>query len=238
MPKEEKGHMRPIVPVQESDDPYWENRKNYTHPAFAQIGVSRISGRRYLYGSDFHHNSYIRIRINGSVLGRDLSHDWPHATERYIEVDLSEAQWATFVSSLNIGEGVQCTLVSRNGVSIPEIPEPTDRREQFSSEAAAYMEKAKNNLVDLRTAINDLKMPEKQKKALLDHLGSVERNIGENLRFVAKSFSEHVERNVEKAKVEVNAYVTQTIGRAGMEAIQRYGALPAIAALSDEDTNQ
>lgn len=92
------------------------------HPAYGQIGASRTyGGGRALYGSDFRHNSSVTIRISESEVTRDLSRDWPHATREIVEVTLSEAQWATFVSSLNMGEGTQCTLAHVMGERKPPI---------------------------------------------------------------------------------------------------------------------
>jgi hypothetical protein len=76
-----------------------------THPAFGQIGASRVSGHIQLYDSDFHHNAYMTISIRRSELHRSLNRDWHYGRDELIEVALSEAQWATFVSAPNIGSG-------------------------------------------------------------------------------------------------------------------------------------
>ena len=72
------------------------------HPSFAEIQVSRINGHKVLYSSDFNSHNYIALRIHKSEMIRDLSHDWHHEREQYIEVAMSEAQWATLVSSCPI----------------------------------------------------------------------------------------------------------------------------------------
>src|SRR3546814_2680674 len=56
-----------------------EERTTTTHPAFAQISASRVTGLANLYGSDFAHQSYVRIRVNPSEMHRSLANDWPHA---------------------------------------------------------------------------------------------------------------------------------------------------------------
>jgi len=100
------------------------------HPAYAQIGANRVSGGAYLYGSDFKHQHYITIQIHDSELHRQLSGDRAHSKRRLIEIAMSEAQWATFVSSLNQGGGVQCTLefTPEGGrIWVRMSPEDTDR---------------------------------------------------------------------------------------------------------------
>src|SRR4051812_19636627 len=85
------------------------------HPAYGMIGASRVNwagNGTNLFGSDFRHRNTVRIQIHGADVRRDLSHDWIHADSRrsLVEVELSEAQWAGFVSTLNVGDGVACTI--------------------------------------------------------------------------------------------------------------------------------
>lgn len=93
-----------------------------THPAFAQIAASRVNGSTVLYGSDFVHYAAIRIRIHTSTQYRSLAHDRYHERENLVEVELSEAQWAHFISSLNMGSGSPCTLTSLGGKMVPGLP--------------------------------------------------------------------------------------------------------------------
>lgn len=126
------------------------------HPAYAQIGASRVSGQTFLYGSDFAHQHYITISIQASELHRGLSRDWPVARQEYIEVALSEAQWATFVSTLNVGQGVQCTLNHKDGKGIPQIASRMDRKEQFQAETNQRLEHGMNELKELAKLVESL----------------------------------------------------------------------------------
>lgn len=113
-----------------------------THPAFAQIAVHRVSGRTNLYDSDFGHNAFVTISVRRSELHRSLSQDWHMADSELIEVAMSESQWATFVSSINMGSGVPCTLQALNGKEVPGLPAPQRRVDQFSHEMRTKMQKA------------------------------------------------------------------------------------------------
>ena len=96
-----------------------------THPAFGQVQVSRISGHTTLYDSEFNHAHYVRVTVHRSELNRSLSRDWHFAKSEIVEFDLSEAQWATFVSSFGNGSGTPCTLKFIAGQGhMPQIPEP------------------------------------------------------------------------------------------------------------------
>jgi hypothetical protein len=198
----------------------WKEGTRTDHPAFAQIGASRISGGAVLYGSDFQHQHFVRIRVSKSYLRRDLSNDMPMAgVEPMIEVDLSEAQWASFVSSMNTGGGTQCTLYAFNGESVPGLPTPESRKDQFKQEAIAACSKAFEAIKELQDAISDTKLSQKQKDDLLKRSEAVRGRLTGSLPFVLDQFGEHMEATVEKAKVEINAYVTQEAMRLGMNAL-------------------
>jgi hypothetical protein len=184
------------------------------HPAYAQIGASRVSGTAYLYGSDFAHHNFITLTIHASELHRGLSQDRPFATKEYIEVGLSEAQWATFVSSLNVGQGVQCTLVHREGQRVSRLPRPAPRDVQFKGEMTETLDDARRVLRQLRERL----VAGKGGKESLGLLDKALQEIEQNTRFVADQFTEHMTETVERAKVEVNAYAQHLITRLGLEA--------------------
>lgn len=192
-----------------------------THPAYAQIGAARVSGRAHLYGSDFDHQHFVTVWIKRSELQRDLSHDWAHAREELVEIAMSEAQWATFVSSPNQGDGVQCTLLSKDGRMVSRLPAPQRRTEQFAKEMRDRLENALGDLKNLREHL----AAGKGGKRALDLLDSVERQLLNNTEYVAGQFGAHMEKTVERAKVEINAYMQNTINRLGLEAAKGTGPL-------------
>lgn len=201
------------------------------HPAYAMIGAARVSTSpgKALFGSDFLHQHYVVVSIHEASLNRGLSSDWHHAGKLVSEVALSEAQWATFVSSMNVGFGVPATFQWREGVGyVPGIEPDLTRREQFAGEVADHMKEAVEALDGLLADIDS----GKGKKVLRDKAEAAKRAIGGNLKFVSKSFDEHMEKTVEKAKIEVNAYATQMLIRTGIDALG--GNADRVISLPDE----
>lgn len=189
------------------------------HPAYGQIRAARVSGSSVLYGSDFVHHHTIEIAISRSELNRGLSRDWHHACEELILVSLSEAQWATFVSALNVGTGVPCTLEHVGGEQIPGLPEPISRTEQFTDELKAKLTSSLGALRALSTEIGEMKLPVGKTKQLQASIAHTLQELKSNFPFVAKSFDEHVERGVEAAKTEIHGYLTGVLARAGLDAL-------------------
>jgi hypothetical protein len=197
------------------------------HPAFGQITVSRVSGRRTLYGSDFVHNGYIRVSIYASEQHRTDSRDWPfHGVRPLIEIDMSEAQWGSFVSSFSIGEGTRCTLVSVAGERKPEIPYE-DRDAIHKAEANEAVAEAMADLHKLREKIvaGTQGLTKARQQEMLSAVTSAINALSSHLPFIADSFAKQMEKRVEKAKTEVHAYVTNTIMRAGLASIGGEGPL-------------
>jgi hypothetical protein len=191
-----------------------------THPAYAMIGASRVSGTSRLFNSEFNHQHYVTISIHGASLNRDLSRDWIHARNEYIEVALSESQWANFVCSMNVGDGVPCTLQRRNGEMISQIAGQPETKTTFKAELQETLKDVTKALDDLESKIKETKLSGKAQKELLDALAMAQRNLTPNLSFVADQFSEHIEETLDKAKIEVGAYIQSAISRTGIEALR------------------
>ena len=85
-----------------------DDREVLTHPAYAQVSISHVSGSSDLYGSDFTHQNYVTLSISRSELHRDLNRDWYFEREELIEIALSEAQYATMVAAPRIIAGRNC----------------------------------------------------------------------------------------------------------------------------------
>ena len=166
------------------------NRVRVEHPAFGAVILNRTSGQKFLFGSNFDHQHYITLRIRKNVLHRDLHTDWYHPTTDLIEINMSADQWATLLTSMNMGEGVPCTLNYVGLERIPDIPAP-----------------------------DALKLSQVQKKELLSKVTTAKRSIAGNLDFVADMFSEHVEETLESAKSEIHSYTDLLVHRTGLAAL-------------------
>ena len=194
----------------------------YTHPAYGQLEIVRTTGYTELYDSEFKHSHFITIRLYQSELHRNLARDWHMAGHRapLAEINLSEAQWATFVSAVGTGGGVPCTIKSVDGRPMPRIPE---RRQEpiYKQEGETAINAAVRHLEVLRDKVSDTasKLSKKDQAALLSDVRDAISKINSTLPFISKSFGEHMENVVEKAKAEVHGYVMGHLVRAGMEAL-------------------
>lgn len=191
-----------------------------THPAYAMIGASRVSGNTRLFGSEFTHEQFVTISIHAAELHRNLSRDWHFARNEYIEVSLSEAQWASFVSSMNVGNGVPCTLNHLGCVRVAGIAGQAKTKTLFRTEFMDTMNDSLEALDKLSSLVSDCKLSGKAKAEILNSVRMAKQHIESNIPFVANQFSEHMEDTVEKVKIEVGAYIQAAISRTGIEALK------------------
>ncbi len=180
----------------------------YNHPAFGMIRASRVSGRSTLHGSDFIHNGYVTVAICRSSFRRNLASDWHHADDEVVSVKMSEAQWATFVSTLNCGMGVPCTIEHIERETMPDIPHRV-ATDSFKGESREYMAEAIETLRGIQ------KLNKKQQEAVDRAIMQLTSNVD----FVADQFGKHIEKTVERAKSEIESYVTGAIVRAGIQVL-------------------
>lgn len=205
-----------------TDDGAAYDRYVEEHPAYAMIGASRVSSSpgTPLFGSDFLHQHFVTIRIKGAILRRGNERDWIHGTKEYIEVALSEAQWASFVAAMNVGDGVPCTLTFKEGEGlVPGIEYETNRREQFNVELGERLTHALKLLDDAAAKVEASKAGVREKKEAGEAIRQARQELTSNLPFLAQQFDEHAEVTIEKAKIEVAAYINSAIARAGLQAL-------------------
>lgn len=184
------------------------------HPAYGMIGASRVqsNGNSYLTGSDFGHHGYVSIEIHRAHLHRSTANDHWFADGGVLKLSISEAQWASFVSTMNVGHGVPCTLewTEKDG-RVPLIDPITNRREQLNTEVSDRLGVALSSLDELIAAAPNKKLRDMATKARMQ--------LSSNIPFIAEQFDEHAEKTVERAKSEVEAFLTGAIQRAGIYAL-------------------
>lgn len=199
-----------------------------THPAFALIGAYRTqTGPRGkpLFDSDILHRNTVVLRIERAERTRDLHQDWIHGRATLIEVEMSEAQWASFVSSMNTS-GVPCTL-RRLGTERVEDVEYAPRLEESMDETRRAADEAFAAIIDaLREFEATPATPKRAKDEALAKLRAVVSNAAPNVAYAGKTLGEHAENVVQKARADVEAMVTQHAARIGLDAAPSPLALP------------
>jgi hypothetical protein len=81
------------------------------HPSFGMVSFSRCYGtNRRLFQSHVKNMTTVRLRIKQASVKHSLHQDHTYGEESLIEVELSPAQFAELLTSMNVGDGVPCTI--------------------------------------------------------------------------------------------------------------------------------
>jgi hypothetical protein len=194
------------------------------HPAYGVITLTRGScGGKNLFGSAFKHSSVLTIRVNRASLHRSLSNDRTFAEALpIIEVDMSEAQFAHFVTSAAVGEGTPCSITYVAGQQMPDVP-GVNEVERFHDDTKRTMKRAAKNIEDaINVVVASMEKPnlgKKDREAIIDHLFRVQKAFTDSVPFTIEQFGERMEKIVADGKQEIEAYVQHLT--------QRANALPA-----------
>ena len=220
--------MRPpsIPPtVTETTGPVAGQEKN--HPAFGQIHFSRVSGDPgKLYGSEINHNGFVRLTIHPSKELWHLSQSWYHGSLKTLcEVDLSAAQFAELLTSMNVGMGVPCTLRYVEGLG--EIPYIEDDKntlhEQIKSDIRKEATEAFKGAAALEKLLDETLAKSKLSKIQKEEISSLARKLTNAVRdsmpFIVDQYQEAAEKVGAKAKAELDAFAMSIITRLGEKAL-------------------
>lgn len=184
------------------------------HPSFANlyIGRSQCSGKQALYGSSIKHSDIITLKISPSYIGRSLHNDHYYVdTQPYIEIDMSQAQFAQAITSLNMGEGTPVTLRRLNGQYIEECPFE-DKRTQFDTEFSTDMntvvQKFDDDINEIESILAQKRsLTKADKERILAAVHHVQRVLGSDMPFLFSQFNRQMEKTVTEAKAEVEGYI-------------------------------
>jgi hypothetical protein len=181
------------------------DRTKTDHPAFGQVTAHRFSSTGTVcYGSSVEHHTGIRLRIHESTQYRALAQDRQHAGRAIVEVVLTEAQWATLVSSLNHGDGVPCTLCLRPTGPLKVLPGIGESylTRQRTAHADDLRSMLKTHTDRLRAAAAKVTT-----KTLHRELSLIADALDGAAPFVADKFVAHTETLVEEAKQDIEGYL-------------------------------
>lgn len=215
-----------------------DERGSETHLAFGSISASRVSqggGGKVLFDSDVKHAHYVVVKISGAVRDRKLQRDWIYQDNRpYIEVAMSESQWASFVSSMNTS-GVPCTINWTKEHGYHPLLE-LDSRLALSHQEVK--ETAKRSMEKIEAAFAAVK--EKPTKANIRALETQVQHLPANVSFAAESLTEHAENVVNKVRSDIEAYVVTKARQLGVdpEVLLSEDARGALGPGSDADAAQ
>lgn len=218
-----------------------------THPAFGMVGASRVSGAFNLFGSHIEQDGAVRITIKEAAQYRNGLAEYTHAGNIVAEVYLSEAQWVGFVSRMNIGDGVPCTLSfyrDGNGYQPPGLPPQEKIADRLGSRAEIAGKELDDHVTfvhaELMAMIDTLPVRKaKDMRAVLDRLVG---HLNSNAKFYGEQLVEAKEKLVQESITEISNAIDSRIMALGLNSLQQLASINAPVAsgfiIDEEKLNQ
>ena len=203
-----------------------------THESFGLISFHRISGSTKLFGShlDTHH-TFIRLEVQRCELSHGLSNDHYFGQGLpLIEVDMSAAQYAEAITTMNMGGGIPCTIRDVVGIQMERVPEEAQEehakiRAGFRGKIEGVVKMAEEAHAKGEELLTHKTVSKGRARELVDVLGRVVMEMRSNAPFVINQFQESADRVVTAAKAEVESFTLHALTKVGMKAIaDQYGA--------------
>lgn len=181
-----------------------------THKSFAMIGAQRVYGHvDDLYGSDLDHNGFIRITLKESYKTRTLNHDHYFGGKTLFEIDMTPSQFAEFITSLNIGDGIPCTLRRTETSPYIEGKKHVNKEVVWENDITDHIEEIMDSMNSLKEYYKIVQsksnLTKKDKESLSSIICRLENNLTCNMEFVKNSMKKEMEQIVSKGRMELES---------------------------------
>jgi hypothetical protein len=198
------------------------------HPAIGNIQLSRVSGNRALVDSESMHQRYVRLEIQtGSLvdLGDGLRRPSTAGGKDLVQVYMTEAQWAHFVSSFSDGSGTACTLDHyRDGERYlpPQVPDPKGFGADLSKqvdEHAHNLDASYDRMESEVLEVLEKYVPKTKRDSVMSTVKAMRQAHKPAAKWLRTCMTEVAEGFVARAKLEVEAKAQAVIHTLGLKAL-------------------
>lgn len=200
-----------------------DDRNQETHESYGMLQFNRIThgGDTNLFGSSIPHSNTVRMSVHPGMVDRHLNRDWYHAKNReYIQVEMSQAQFAEAITNMNAGSGVPVTIRRLDGKGMQE-PTFHNKRMQFEEEFKNRMQNLEEKLSHLTKSAEDILNHKKtvnkgDRATILKELNALKMELASNIPFISASYNEQMDKTTQEAKAEVEAFTINKINELGL----------------------
>lgn len=182
-----------------------------TNPAYGFIRMSRVSGgSRRLFMSPLRHENRISIIIGEAEHARSLNTDTHYAGRQIIEVQMSEAQFAQFITNAMNHSGAPCTITRNNGQMVPPLEDDQLKSDRYYKEAQKMAEDAIKAVAEARQKIGEIAatLPKKKQDEIMGRLNALEMTLSDRMPWIVQMHHEHMDKVANLAKIEIEAYLS------------------------------
>lgn len=203
-----------------------------THESYGLVQFSRRGGHPgRLFGSSLKvHESFVTLAIKKAVLIREQGYDRYHGSMRgdIIEVDLSAAQFAELLTTMNIGSGVPCTVRSVGSKTMeapPDIPlEAEQVRNEFRTDVRRHVAELPKAMAAIEAILEKKVLSQADRVAIRRACIDLFRLYMDKAPFLLDMFEEATEKLMQHARAEIDACLQHLVTSTGLRVLQEKAA--------------
>lgn len=216
------------------EPPFDEREWEFEHESFGVVQVSRTSSNppSPLFASPVKHGTFITLRIYPGQVNRRHHENVIHPlrNKAYIEVMLTDSQWARMVSSIGQGSGTPCTIRSINGKSVDLYELPTTRK-SFDNDVKVSLQglstKIKKALDESISLLLEKDGKGKRRNLTLEERENIVNKLRDlltefehNLPFMQTMFSENIDKETDYALLELHSLHNSLLKDLGLQLLK------------------
>lgn len=209
-----------------------EDETEEHHPSYGLVQISRVSGGgQNFFGTQIKPQHWLELRIQSgqkiiTAGGEERFSPTYGRREHFIEVKMSANQFAELITTMNIGEGVPCTLKYIGGEKVEECPEqtqPIDNAVRTTiKKSEEFGKRSSKEIEDVCEILNSGKAINKNERARIIDLLKFERNsIHRDIIFYKNQICEVGDKLKTEFKTEIDAHLTGIATKLGFDEIRK-----------------
>lgn len=210
-------------------------RRVIKHPSYATCRVSRVTGHATLFDSNIAHDGYITMSFYEAEKHEDgySEHVFGHGKALF-EVAMTENQFVAIMTRMNIGSGVPVTIQHRQTGPL-EITPAIASFENSSARLTRMADDIDENVREQQqTRLKALKgllegLPKRKAAEIEKLIDLIVNQSMSNMDFGKKQITEHAEKLVTEAKVEIEAHVSGLCTQLGVDSLRKLTQIAAAA---------
>lgn len=197
------------------------------HESYGLIRISRRTSNIGvpMVGSSIKHREYISLDISTAVKRRNLHSEDFYADTEIVEINMSYSQFTEFVTSMNVGGGVPCTITHLKERRM-KSPPFDDKKATFQKEFHDSAKDVGRRLDHIQEFVESLKdkktITKADRETIANMIAMAKQDITSNLPFVLEQFDAQMDLSIKEAKGEIEGFALNKIMSAGRIAISQF----------------
>ncbi len=204
-----------------------DDDKVFEHESYGLVQFSHRSGNPKLFHSALeNHYNYVTLLVKTAKLRRSDTGDRVDGPMHgnILEVDLSAAQFAELLTTMNIGSGIACTIRRREGKQVEPPPDIDTQTENLRSEFKVRAKEFTKKILSRASGVTSLlktkdKLSKADRESISGVISSIAQELSENIPFFVDMYQEATEKITTAAKAEVEAFMVGAVHQAGLAAL-------------------